>query len=526
MDHIKSNISNTKIKLRSLAFLLFFSITLNMACQTGENNIVSTKDNTIKGNNILTIKPDTTRLLRNPMTGWVLYATPGVSKDFWEKCDNMQVPGVGRVKVSDYAHTLYIRTSWTKLNPQDGVYGWNTDPMLKMLIEGARERKMRLAFRVVVDSRDKDYDFTPLFVREAGTKGYITRGRWSPYPDDPVFQKYYEKFVLALAKDFSNPDEVDFVDGTGLGKWGEYHTTLYSTGDETPRKPVLDWLADLYLKAFKKVPVVINYHRYLGAGKDWDDNKYDKDSEALLDDVVAKGYSLRHDAFGMTTYYDEWERNFAKKYFGVCPILMEGGWITGRIHSYWRDPRNYRKGHPEDVRKGEFDDSKEARVNMMDFRYGETESWFKHTFNLVQQFISEGGYRLYPDMISLPKEIKRNKNIRIVHRWNNMGWGYCPTNIPQWNQKYKVAFALIDDQNKVRKVFVDTQTDLSKWMKDSPVTYHFDLNLKEVPKGSYSWAVGLVDTTKSNEIGLEMAVVNDANLLNSGWMKLTSIIVK
>lgn len=138
--------------------------------------------------------------------------------------------------------------------------------------------------------------------------------------------------------------------------------------------------------------------------------------------MVAKGYSLRHDAFGMTTYYDGWERVFAKKYFGVRPILMEGGWITGRIHSYWRDPRNYRKGHPEDVRQGEFDDSKEARVNMMDFRYGETEWWFEQGFPLVQQFISDGGYRLYPDMISLPKKIKRKREVQIIHRWNNMGW--------------------------------------------------------------------------------------------------------
>lgn len=109
--------------------------------------------------------------MRNPQTGWVLYATPGVKEDFWEKCDNMQVPGIGTVKVSDYAHTLYIRTSWRKLNPEEDVYGWNTDPMLKMLIEGARARKMRLAFRVVVDSRDKGYDFTPDFVRGGWHKG-------------------------------------------------------------------------------------------------------------------------------------------------------------------------------------------------------------------------------------------------------------------------------------------------------------------------------------------------------------------
>ena len=43
----------------------------------------------------------------------------------------------------------------------------------------------------------------------------------------------------------------------------------------------------------------------MGAGKDWDDNKYDLDSEFLLDEVVEKGYSLRHDSFGIGLYYVE-----------------------------------------------------------------------------------------------------------------------------------------------------------------------------------------------------------------------------
>ena len=38
---------------------------------------------------------------------------------------------------------------------------------------------------------------------------------------------------------------------------------------------------------------------------------------------------------------------------------MEGGWIV-KSHSYWQDPRGYRKDSHEDVRRGEFDDSKEA----------------------------------------------------------------------------------------------------------------------------------------------------------------------
>lgn len=165
----------------------------------------------------------------------------------------------------------------------------------------------------------------------------MNKGKWSPYSDDPVFQKYYTKFVKALAKDFNDPSKVEFIDGFGLGKWGEYHTMIYSTGDDTPKKAVFDWVTDIYSQAFDKVPVVINYHRWIGAGKDWvDDEHFAADSEEMLEEAIKKGYSLRHDAFGMTTYYGSWERRFAEKYRNICPIIMEGGWIV-KSHNYWQD---------------------------------------------------------------------------------------------------------------------------------------------------------------------------------------------
>ncbi len=469
----------------------------------------------------IVIQPDKDRLLRNPLNGWVVYANTNAT-DFWKKYDNIYVPSLERsVKISDYAHTLYIRASWTEMNPEEGVYGWESNPKLKQLIEGALDRKMRLSFRIVVDSRDKPYTFTPAFVKEAGAQGYDTRGKWSPYPDDPVFQKYYEKFVKAFAEEFNNPAIVDFIDGFSLGKWGEYHTVLYSTGDNTPRKAVFDWMVDLHLKYFTKIPVVINYHRWIGTEKDWiDDSRYDAESETLLDDAIRKGYSLRHDAFGMTTYYGSWERKFAEKYRFKRPIIMEGGWIVKK-HNYWNDPRNYKQDQPKDVRIGEFKDSREAHVNMMDLRYGETESWFEDSFGLVQQFISEGGYRLYPDKISVPKVVDNNSEITIRHQWNNMGWGYCPTNIPQWNQKYKVAFALLDEKDQVRYVFTDTNTDLSEWINGTPIEYKFVPYSKNVENGEYTWAVGLVDTTDNNKIGLEIAAKGQFS--EDGWLKLSKV---
>ena len=47
------------------------------------------------------VKPDTVRLLRNPMTGWVIYGGlgDGLDDNFWQKYDQF-TSSAGTVKVS------------------------------------------------------------------------------------------------------------------------------------------------------------------------------------------------------------------------------------------------------------------------------------------------------------------------------------------------------------------------------------------------------------------------------------------
>jgi hypothetical protein len=104
-----------------------------------------------------------------------------------------------------------------------------------------------------------------------------------------------------------------------------------------------------------------------------------------------------------------------------------------------------------------------------------------------------------------------------------MGWGYCPNNIPQWNYKFKVAFALLDAKNKVAKIFVDKNSEPSNWLKDKAVSYDFKQKVS-LPKGNYSWAVAIVDTTDQNKPGIKLAIDNEVT--ESGWVKLSSVQVK
>ncbi|MBK0296912.1 hypothetical protein IAE22_34080, partial [Bacillus sp. S34] len=79
---------------------------------------------------------------------------------------------------------------------------------------------------------------------------------------------------------------------------------------------------------FTRVPHALKYNRMIGAGKDW--GSPDPDGERMLDGAYEKGYVLRHDAFGMTTYYSDWEKSMAAKWRYKRPSIMEGGWGTAQ----------------------------------------------------------------------------------------------------------------------------------------------------------------------------------------------------
>ncbi len=173
------------------------------------------------------IWPDRKTMQGNPLSGWVVYVNENVSDDFWKKYDHIYVPEKGTtVKISDYARTLYIRTHWSTFNPAESLR-LEYNEKLKKVIQGALDRGMRLSFRVVVDSRDRKNEATrPMYsMQEPNT--IQTMENASPYPDDPIFQEKYAKFIEAFAQKYNDPDLVEFIDGYGLGKWGEAHTMKY-----------------------------------------------------------------------------------------------------------------------------------------------------------------------------------------------------------------------------------------------------------------------------------------------------------
>lgn len=498
--------------------------------------------NVPQGNVELKPTVDRTSVLKNPMTGWVMYVSGSSDPSYFDT--EFYVPSLGKnVLVRDYASCFYVRTGWKTFNPEEGKYFWqDPDNALYKLYKRAQELGLPMAFRVVVDGRDQREN-TPQWVFDKGAQFWLSDknypDRKTPLAIDETWRKCYEKFIEDFAAEFNDPDKLAFIDAYGLGKWGEGHNVCYEQNNaetamtETYKEDTMRWITGLYSRCFTKVPLVINYHRQIGCpvseGKEANPN-----SEKVLQIALDNGYCLRADSFGMTNQdwgYNDWERGYVEQWKYKVPIIMEGGYIVSS-HSYWNDPKGYRQGHPEDVRKGEFEESQGACVNMMDFRVGdETKSWFEDAFTYVQRFIEEGGYRLYPEKVSVPQNVGAGEDAVVTSTWRNLGWGYCPTNLKQWDQKYKVAFALLDMQTgEPVYEYIDEKTDLSKWLNGSPAKYEFEIPFKGVAVGAYTWAVGIVDKTKADgngihEIGIRLAVSKDSQT-DDGWVRLTNVTVQ
>lgn len=499
----------------------------------------------------ISVSPDRTRiLLENPLSGWVTYSGigDGLADNYWDLYDDFDCAdapdGSGKVSVWDYSNVLYIKADWAAMNPEDGVYIWEQDPSysdfaysLHYLMDGAKERGLKIAFTINTNSEDDHTNSTPDFVREedpsscyATTTGSATV--YSGYPDNQTFQKYYEKFVKAFAQRFDNPDEVEYISGLGLGKWGECHTFRYSTettlgvGDESPRYDVYDWATSLYADNFTHVPVVTNYHKMVG--RTASAGSADDMSQTLLELAISKGFSMRHDAFGMKSYYGSWERNFIAGHRYEVPVLGEGGWVAG---SHGTSYQGDGYANIRELRQGEYDEMQRAYVNMMDLRYNsnvsqsETYLWFNEAFDLVEQFLQEGVYRLYPNTLWLPESVNAEESVTVRSRWSNLGNAYFPADLKQWQGKYKMAYALLDNESgEAMYTFVDSAAQLQKVVKNSMQTFDTELDLSGVSAGDYTWGIAIVNTEKSNAPAVELSC-RESDLTDSGWLKLMEVTI-
>lgn len=454
----------------------------------------------ISGNSIVRSDIDSSSLLRNPCMGWVLYDDAWLetedAEQYWAEQDQ---------NARMYGSIFYIRWRWSDMEPTEGDYAWNNNPNFIKHIEEAKKRGLKIAFRIYNNSRDNLYQSTPDFVRRAGAEGYTVPGLyedfWTPYPDDPIFQQKMVNFINAFAEKFDDPDIVDFIDGVNLGFWGECNNVRLK--DQTKMTEVYKWITTVYGNAFKRVILVSNIASDFG---------YNNEKEIA---VQHNGYALRRDGLGSFWIRDIDKFASLDAFRNHTLLLGEGAYWKGNddnpIYKPWVNSNDSRI--PKDATWRTFyefslEDALQLGYNTLDLReVVETTGWTKYGNDLVCKFICEGGYRFQPLYFSVPEKIDISKTFAIGHTWKNVGKGIFPNDNLRWNYKYKVAFALIDENDTVVCTLVDDQAEPSLWSENVVVKNVFITMLPDtLDKKQYTLSYAIIDKTKHNTPSIAVAV--------------------
>ena len=456
-------------------------------------------------------QPDTLKVLRNPAMGWVMYSEgwelypyfqqnfDRVNVDsFWKEMDEVEAHKVSTI--------LYIRAVWSAFEPEEGKYAWEHDPEFIKLVEGAKQRDLKLAFRVFHHSGDQEQQATPEYVFKAGAKHYITKEgpnkEWkfkNPYYDDPVFMEKFDAFVRALAAEYDDPETTDFIDAYGAGRWGEGHGVDVQNPENMAS--VIDGITGIYAKHFHRILPVYNLS-YV----DWEYSKelvYEK-----------KGFLPRRDGLGSHWFPQVSKDRVNEYFFPKYPLIGEGCyWLndpTGANQKNWYElDKEYTfSSWPEAIAYGT-EDALKHHSNTYDLRVPlQAKMWIEELPKVVQKFITHGGYRFYPKEIKV--DFLDRGSLEVNHTWTNLGVGLLPNHHPNWNYKYKVAFGFKNKETgEVVGIKISKQSDPGQWIKGNDFGYSTSMKIPaDIDIDDFELVVSILNT-ETNRPEIELALKED-----------------
>lgn len=237
------------------------------------------------------------------------------------------------------------------------------------------------------------------------------------------------------------------------------------------------------------------------------------------------GFLPRRDGIG-SFWYDDKERNWVNhELFPQKAFIGEGCyWFNasnGDNSKYdaFKSDRRFKMNNFKEAFTVATTDALENHSNTLDLRVPlQCKFWIEELPDQVQRFISLGGYRLYPKSINVKQ---KDHHVKLSHIWGNYGVGVLPNNHPNWNYKYQVTFALLNENKEVVYLFTDKNVEPSKWIKGKQYKYLTSFDIPKNIKGKYTFCVAITDKTKNNTPSIELAV--DKDLKINKWVKINLV---
>ena len=441
-------------------------------------------------NNTITVAPTiSTVAIVNPGKGWIAYGSVKNQPS----------------EVLDLVSVGYIRYSWSKLEPEEGIYQWD---VIDNDIKAWKEAGKKFAFGVMCAStHSANFWVSPKWVFEAGAK-YDTfelkdpklnttgtpGAKLVPVFDDPVFMEKMGNFIKALAARYDGNPDIAFIDIRSYGNWGEGHMYPFGKPDISPEK--YKEHIQLHRNAFKKTLL------QLPTGPNYNGSIYDC--------AVSIGVGLRRDGICGNSDGGELTRCDGKmasvfEFFGNYEMMEKLGWWYGKKDDQQRGftlVSCVEKGKPTycDLSRGG-----ESGLNLL-----------KKEPDLILKLTNRLGYHFILSKAVFPAIFSKKKENHISVTWENKG--VAPIYIPA-----KVAYALISTDGQILATCDATSSQPTNWKSDQQVKSEDKLVFKDVKAGQYTLAVGILQPNDGFRPTIKLGV----ELKNTGgWYELGMITVE
>ncbi|MDO5579748.1 MAG: DUF4832 domain-containing protein [Planctomycetia bacterium] len=424
----------------------------------------------------------------NPGKGWVAYGNAkGQPKEILDLCS------LG-----------YTRYQWSAIEPVEGEYRWE---IIERDLKSWKDRGCQFAFGICGASSHSQYFWvSPKWIFDAGAKydtfelinpKLATAGtpgkKLVPLFADPIYMQKLENFIKAFAKHFDGNPDIAFIDIRSYGNWGEGHMSPFRKHNITPEEYKKH--IEIHRKAFKKTLLAIP-----GGNAPFKD---------LFPWCVENGITIRRDGIcgnsnGSETAICEDRLPGIFEFYAGYPLMKKLGWWDG-IKDEWK--RGYKPADCVETGKPTWCDLSRGGKSGLILLQEDPE--------LVRKLTNRIGYHHLIQKAIWPETIEAGKSFPVSVDWENRGVAYMF--LPA-----KVSFALIAN-GKVVQTCSANRSDPRRWKPDTVQSEVNDLVFDQVPKGSYSLAVGLLQPKDGDHPSIKLGI--DLPRTN-GWYELGPITLR
>jgi len=382
----------------------------------------------------------------------------------------------------------YCRWFWETLEPQQGHVRWE---ILDEALRQAHAHHQALAIRLM--PYDQGHPL-PEWYRNSGARranqasdkdGKI----WQPDFADPLYLKYWGAVVAAAGNRYDGHPDLDSVDISSVGYWGEGWSP-YMPVFEVQKK-----LVDIWLEAFKRTPVLMNF-----------------DEEKALAYGTEHGAGWRLDCWGdmraasddpffppemLDIYSQQIVRAGIQNIWQRSPVSLEACWVPGG----WK-----KDGYDLDYILAQ---ALRWHVSSVNIKSSAIPPEWKKAFD---EFQRKMGYRFILRRLEYPKVVLPG-TMQPLHMWW-LNAGVAPVYRP-----YDLALELRSDHGSTE---IKLPVDVRKWLPGDAVfdgTIYIPESLKP---GSYRLRVAMLDP-RTGQPAIKLAI---EGLEADGWYNLAPIEVR